>query len=526
MVDDYLLITGYKVQEELNSSRIGVLPIGGLQYHGPHLPIGTDHLIAVEVAKRVATEMNAVFLPPISYTNGYWRKSFQGTISINGESLENYLIEALRGILNSGLRGVLMLSGQGENGIFCAEAGRRVADEFPDKTIMFINWWDPITEQSYLEEQEALRFIGEHDRLPLPGSLSEGSIIAYLLPNAVDIERVNDQPYEQPWAPLRWYSSKRAESDLDWPGYWGRVSQISPEKGEVLLRESSMKIVALVRKLLANKANSNSAVDKNKNRRWKTTIASKKISTAERYVEICGLNVTKRLDSDRIGVLPIGSLEYHGPHLPLGTDSLIATEVASRVAEEIEAILFPMVAYTSVYWSKGFKGTISIDSNVFIDYMIEVLRGILRSGLGGVLMLSAHGENGVYCPEVARKVADEFPHKKVMFISWWDTMLDTVIEEEGKEVPFIGEHGGFEEGSLMAYIAPYSVDVSKASDRVYDCPWEPLRIFNPTVEGPIPDWRGYWGRVSEISPKMGKQMLLVSSKKISALVRNLLEHKA
>ncbi len=242
------------------------------------------------------------------------------------------------------------------------------------------------------------------------------------------------------------------------------------------------------------------------------------------FTEMMGYTIPDKLTSTRVGVVPIGSLEYHGPHMPVGTDSLIAVEVARRVAEDLDAVLFPLIAYTGEHETRGFRGTISIDGRVFIDYMAEVLRGILRSGLGGVLMMGAHGENEIYCPEAGRLVANDFPKQKVMFASWWDPLPNSVLVDEMGLFPFkvIGYHGGGVEVTITACIAPHAVDVSKASGEEYvehARPWAPIRYIKPDQRGPTPEFAGYNGPTRLLDAEKGEFILRESSRRIAASVR-------
>ena len=245
---------------------------------------------------------------------------------------------------------------------------------------------------------------------------------------------------------------------------------------------------------------------------------------ADSCLRMPGYVVEERLITSRIGVVPVGSIEYHGPHLPLGTDSLIAAEVSKRVAAELSAVLFPLVAYTSEYRRREFKGTVSVDGRVLIEYMAEILRGVLRSGLGGVLMLSAHGPNEVYCPEAGRIVADEFPDKIVMFIQWWKPVLTPGVSDELGLSPLevAGEHGGEVEGSVLASIAPESVHLGMADEILYERPYGPLEFFGRTGMRTSPEYAGYGGRVGAIDATKGEILIGKSVNSIVPLVRRLL----
>lgn len=91
--------------------------------------------------------------------------------------------------------------------------------------------------------------------------------------------------------------------------------------------------------------------------------------------------------------LPVGSLEQHGPHLPLDTDTRIAIELAQRVSGALtNVVVAPPVAYGASGEHAGFPGTMLINHAVLADVLIELIRSARASFLG-VVLISAHGGN-------------------------------------------------------------------------------------------------------------------------------------
>jgi mycofactocin system creatininase family protein len=91
--------------------------------------------------------------------------------------------------------------------------------------------------------------------------------------------------------------------------------------------------------------------------------------------------------------VPIGSLEQHGPHLPLDTDTRIAVELADRLARaDPRVVAGPAVAYGASGEHAGFAGTLLIDHAVLASLLIELVRSA-RDAFLGVVLVSAHGGN-------------------------------------------------------------------------------------------------------------------------------------
>lgn len=162
---------------------------------------------------------------------------------------------------------------------------------------------------------------------------------------------------------------------------------------------------------------------------------------------------TSLIRRDAIALLPIGSTEAHGPHLPLETDVIIALAAADRAAtairsENTSCFVLPPIAYAVTEFVSDFAGTLSVRASVVSELIQDVCRAALRSGFARVVLVNGHlePEHGKMLKDAARAlVATGFA---VVFA---DQRRPPTVSELGAEFALGGGHaGGYETAIVMA----------------------------------------------------------------------------
>jgi creatinine amidohydrolase len=102
-------------------------------------------------------------------------------------------------------------------------------------------------------------------------------------------------------------------------------------------------------------------------------------------------------DKPQVVLLPIGSTEAHGPHLPLATDSIISTEMARRAAAELDSqnvrtAILPCLDYVVTDFSKDFPGTISIRKQTFVAILSDIADNLAANSVGMLCIVNSHLE--------------------------------------------------------------------------------------------------------------------------------------
>jgi mycofactocin precursor peptide peptidase len=147
-------------------------------------------------------------------------------------------------------------------------------------------------------------------------------------------------------------------------------------------------------------------------------------------------------------LVPVGSLEQHGPHLPLDTDTTIAVAVATAAATAIAdraVLVAPALTYGSSGEHQDFAGTCSIGTEVLGQVVVELTRSV-RTWAGRVVFVNAHGGNGLALQRAVGQLVAE-GHD----VSW----VPCATEE-------VDLHAGRTETSLMLHLRPSDVRLELA----------------------------------------------------------------
>ncbi len=169
------------------------------------------------------------------------------------------------------------------------------------------------------------------------------------------------------------------------------------------------------------------------------------------------LEVTRDSVKGMIGVMPVGSVEQHGPHLPMGTDSLIAEWLASSLEamHRDDVLLFPTVTYTCS-WEHGRQPFLSVSYSTMISYLTEVMETARDSGIASVIVVNGHGGNESLLDVVRRQVNFRSNHFKVYLFS--------MVGRDRDLFPVVDMHAGSVESSRLAFVRPYLVRREKVRE--------------------------------------------------------------
>jgi len=188
------------------------------------------------------------------------------------------------------------------------------------------------------------------------------------------------------------------------------------------------------------------------------------MSVKYRYEEFTWPEIREAVAQNRVPVLAVGTIEQHGPHLPLVTDVLTAGEVARRAVERIpeQALLMPPVYYAFNEHHLDFPGTIAIAGQTFIDYVTDIGKSLAHHGFRRILLVNGHGSNVPFLDIAARRITNQTEAICAM-VPWWN-LVDRALLGRLRESAWPGgmAHACELETSLVLYLRGDLVQMEKA----------------------------------------------------------------
>lgn len=181
---------------------------------------------------------------------------------------------------------------------------------------------------------------------------------------------------------------------------------------------------------------------------------------SRRLVELAGPALASTLTADSIIVLPTGSIEHHGRHLPLATDLLLADLMAEQIVDEavaagIDAWLLPAIAYAKSDEHAWAPGTFWIDANTLLETLVAIGRGVAATPARTIVFYNGHGGNVALLQVALRELRVRFGLRTFF--------MNVSIPAGDTELGF-GIHGGHGETSLAMHLRPDLVDLTGAVD--------------------------------------------------------------
>jgi len=154
-------------------------------------------------------------------------------------------------------------------------------------------------------------------------------------------------------------------------------------------------------------------------------------------------------------IIPVGSIEEHGPHNPLGTDTILARELARRIGEKAGVPVAPVIPIGSTHNLAAFPGTIDVEAMLLRQVVLEVCESYIAHGAKRFLFVNGHGGNANSLKMVCSDLHARHENVIAVHSEWWKVL------PEISPYP-CDDHGGKHETSFVLDVDPSLCDMSKA----------------------------------------------------------------
>ncbi len=217
-------------------------------------------------------------------------------------------------------------------------------------------------------------------------------------------------------------------------------------------------------------------------------------------------------------ILPVGATEYHGPHLPYGTDTIGAEALAEGIARELgKTIVLPALDYGVSFHHIDFPWTVSLRPETLSLMIRDIIESVMTHGVRKIAILTAHDGNPPAAESAARALYQDHGIEIAMIGGWqgaarralegsWDIDLD---------------HAGQSEMSLVLYGAPETTRIDLAVNQPNQGMGHPVSVIG-NFKGTVP--KGYSGRAADASAEEGEAIVKAIAGLVVPFLRELDEH--
>jgi creatinine amidohydrolase len=177
-------------------------------------------------------------------------------------------------------------------------------------------------------------------------------------------------------------------------------------------------------------------------------------------------------------VIPLGSCEQHGHHLPLLTDTIQVTALAEQVEQHLrdKILLTPTLWLGSSHHHKDFPGTLSVLPSLYTQVIQSITQCVLQAGFRRLFFFNGHGGNEVPAAQALSELVAADDHADdayLVFASWWQIGKDAIEPKRHGMATANITHACEYETSMMLFMRPDLVDTEKACDPTpaFKSPW-------------------------------------------------------
>lgn len=205
----------------------------------------------------------------------------------------------------------------------------------------------------------------------------------------------------------------------------------------------------------------------------------------------------------QVAVLPVGAIEQHGSHLPVGTDAIIAQEISFRLAKRLNAYLLSCLSISSSIEHRESKGTVYMRADTLALVIRDIAESLRYSGFRRLIVHSGHGGNWILKPTI-RQLNRDYEERGIEMEA---ILIPSNIAgaRQGDVLNHVQHdlHAGEKETSIMLHLCPEHVEAIVPVTAHTSAPQDYMDYFD--VIDITED--GYWGFPEEATADKGSRLL-------------------
>ena len=203
--------------------------------------------------------------------------------------------------------------------------------------------------------------------------------------------------------------------------------------------------------------------------------------------ELSWVDAKSYFESNDMVIIPLGSTEQHGPHLPLGTDYYEATGVSRIISEQTGVLLAPVLLVGYSEYHSGFQGTLSLKPETMEQVLFECVEFLIHYGINKIMFFNYHGGNNVVQNKLIHRINHSTEATAIAI-----GVGSTLQQSSGGGMDW---HAGVSETSIMLHLRADLVEMDKAEKSVMNFTPEMEALKAAAEEHPelLPVWNSLFG---------------------------------
>ena len=208
--------------------------------------------------------------------------------------------------------------------------------------------------------------------------------------------------------------------------------------------------------------------------------------------------IEEAFSKDPVILIPLGSMEEHGPHSPTG-DYLAAVEITRRVAEKTGSYCIPTIPFGYSEYFRGFPGTISMSPHTIVNILEDIFQSLTEHGITKIVVMNGHAGNTPLVDQAARALKRQ---KNIMVgsIDLWQCMTNDFKKDLYGEDFNPSGHGGEPVTSVMMYLYPEDIRMDLDNPTKQNKEWEGISIGGLAKANVFDSQANLYFDMEEISP--------------------------